>query len=404
MIVDNRTTLSPSSARSTNSHPIPTSVTGTAAACTTLGTAAPPGVFSPRVCMMKFSHISSRQEPSCMTSRAAEDLMGLSLPNTTPAYLNLHGTPQRQNQLREQPQRPVAMGSYRFRVLWPEELWFCTWRIQHDRQTSRDRMSKRRRKDGVLEEHKYWSIILRSEVRSIIWGDNDFYQAVGVVVRDENSVENSIKLRTYANGKALRTSNIILAAGSVQSPAILLRGGKKNFLESNEGFHLADHDIFVGLLFPLSKSGRQRANWINENPDICSSRRWHWQWWNRLGQLLHWCRFFSSHELYTQPILQERKLPQVHRCFHPTCASEWEKHHRARCRWRAHCDHASPLFRNTDKHVAELKNFTKEAMQVSAKSAVDRNPWNGGGWGREVFQAPWAWWSRSRAWDYSDAG
>lgn len=134
-------------------------------------------------------------------------------------------------------------------------------------------MSKRRRKDGVLEEHKYWSIILRSEVRSIIWGDNDFYQAVGVVVRDENSVENSIKLRTYANGKALRTSNIILAAGSVQSPAILLRGGKKNFLESNEGFHLADHDIFVGLLFPLSKSGRQRANWINENPDICSSRR-----------------------------------------------------------------------------------------------------------------------------------
>ena len=66
-----------------------------------------------------------------------------------------------------------------------------------------------------------------------------------MVVRDENGLETSIKLRTDANGKPLRTSNIILATGSVQSPAILLRSGKKNFLESNGGLHLTDHHIFA---------------------------------------------------------------------------------------------------------------------------------------------------------------
>jgi choline dehydrogenase-like flavoprotein len=106
-------------------------------------------------------------------------------------------------------------------------------------------MSKVRNPDGTLNEHPNFKIILRSEVRTITWAKNDFYQATGVVVRGPDGKEHTISLKTDKDGKYPTSSNIILAAGSVASPAILMRSKKTDFLTGNNGLHLTDHDIFA---------------------------------------------------------------------------------------------------------------------------------------------------------------
>jgi choline dehydrogenase-like flavoprotein len=96
-------------------------------------------------------------------------------------------------------------------------------------------MSKQRKADGTMIEHPNWKILLRTEVRSI---EFDGTTATGVVVRDANGNETTIALKSA-------TSKIVLAAGSVGSPAILMRSGKSDFLGDNGGLHLTDHDIFA---------------------------------------------------------------------------------------------------------------------------------------------------------------
>ena len=391
-IVDNRTTFFPSSTRSTNSHPIPTSVTGTAAPCTTLGAAVPPGVFSPRVYVMKFSHISSRQEPSCMTSLfglGTGQPMGLLLLTTTPAHQNLMERLNVKNNFRNNRNVQWQWGRIASEFRDQKNFDFARGAYSTIDKLLEIAMSKRRRKDGVLEEHKNWSIILHSEVRSIIWDDNDFYQAVGVVVRDENVVVTSIKLRTDANGQALRTSNIILAAGSVQSPAILLRSGKKNFLESKGGLHLTDHDIFAnGYSFHYLNPGdreqigsmKSRHMFVSEMTLLMVISPW---------QTSHWCRFFSFQELYAQSILWERKLFRSPK-FIATFIPPVPLNERNTIELDADGEpivtiHRVSLFRNTDKHVAERRKRCK-----FCKKHCRSKLWNGGGWRREVFQAPWA--------------
>ena len=329
------------------------------------------GLFSPRVrdeiLAHQFAPRTELHDELVRTwYRAAKDLMGLLLLTTTPAHQNLMEHLNVKNNFRNNRNVQWQWGRIASEFRDQKNFDFARGAYSTIDKLLEIAMSKRRRKDGVLEEHKNWSIILHSEVRSIIWDDNDFYQAVGVVVRDKTHVVvTSIKLRADANGQALRTSNIILAAGSVQSPAILLRSGKKNFLESKGGLHLTDHDIFAnGYSFHYLNPGdreqigsmKSRHMFVSEMTLLMVISPW---------QTSHWCRFFSSQELYAQSSLWERKFPQVHRYFHPTCTSEWEEHHRARCRWRAHCDHTSRFF---IQKCRQARRRAKEAMQVLQKA------------------------------------
>lgn len=106
-------------------------------------------------------------------------------------------------------------------------------------------MSKRRDKDGTCVEHPNWKILINTEVRSIVWSDDDTPRAIGVVVLDASGKETKIFLRKDRSGKTLPDTKVVLGAGSVGSPAILMRSGLTDFLKGNGGLHLTDHDIFA---------------------------------------------------------------------------------------------------------------------------------------------------------------
>ena len=107
-------------------------------------------------------------------------------------------------------------------------------------------MSKHRDSSGASIEHPNWKILINTEVRRILW-DNDEKRAIGVLVRDANGVETEIFLKSDDSGIPLDNTKIVLGAGSVGSPAILMRSGLKDELQNSESnaLHLTDHDIFA---------------------------------------------------------------------------------------------------------------------------------------------------------------
>ena len=111
-------------------------------------------------------------------------------------------------------------------------------------------MSKHRDSTGTSIEHPNWKILINTEVRKILW-DNDEKRATGVLVRDANDTETEIFLKNDL-GIPLDDTKIVLGAGSVGSPAILMRSGLKDELQNSESnaLHLTDHDIFArGITF-----------------------------------------------------------------------------------------------------------------------------------------------------------
>jgi choline dehydrogenase-like flavoprotein len=106
-------------------------------------------------------------------------------------------------------------------------------------------MSKRRNDDGTCVEHPNWKILLKSEVRSIMWDSNDGKRAAGVVVRDASGNETNIFLKKDSSGKPLVDTKIVLGAGSVGSPAILMRSGMTKHLKElkSNALHLTDHNL-----------------------------------------------------------------------------------------------------------------------------------------------------------------
>ena len=113
-------------------------------------------------------------------------------------------------------------------------------------------MSKARDPDtGVNIEHPNWKIIINTEVREILW--DDAKRATGVVVKDAKGNEFKIYLNTEKGSTTpLSDTKIVLAAGSVGSPAILMRSGMKDELQKpdSNALHLTDHDIFAkGVTF-----------------------------------------------------------------------------------------------------------------------------------------------------------
>ena len=103
-------------------------------------------------------------------------------------------------------------------------------------------MSKDRDSSKACIEHPIWKILINTEVRKILW-DDDEERATGVVVRDANGDETSIFLNPLVDG------SIVLGAGSVGSPAILMRSDEdlKDELRNpdSNALHFTDHDIFA---------------------------------------------------------------------------------------------------------------------------------------------------------------
>ena len=176
----------------------------------------------------------------------AEALMKMSLPATTSAHQHVM---ERLNMVNDKKHRGVQWQWGRIASEFHENhnFDFAEGAFSTIDKALEIAMSKRRNADGKLVEHPNWKILLRTDVRAITWDEGDRSQANGVTVRGPDGRLHTFKLKTGADGKVLPTSNIVLAAGSVASPAILLRSGedKAKFLHEHNGLHITDHDIFA---------------------------------------------------------------------------------------------------------------------------------------------------------------
>ncbi|CAE6479760.1 unnamed protein product [Rhizoctonia solani] len=88
----------------------------------------------------------------------------------------------------------------------------------------------------VSVEHEYFKTVLNADVRSLNFDDHK--NVTGVNVRTPEG--NLVPINVRPGG------NVVLAAGSVHSPAILLRSGDANWkstIRNNGGLRLTDHDI-----------------------------------------------------------------------------------------------------------------------------------------------------------------
>ncbi|KAK7463480.1 hypothetical protein VKT23_006829 [Stygiomarasmius scandens] len=170
----------------------------------------------------------------------AEDLMDLSLPTTNAVHQNL------MERLNVKTQRECQWQWGRIASEFSESknFDFAKGAYSPIDKLLEIAMSKDRKSDGTCVEHPNWKILINTEVRKIIW-DEDGNRAIGVVVRDSNGSETQIFLKKDTSGKTLSTAQIILGAGSVGSPAILMRSGMTSDLKNNDGLHLTDHDIFA---------------------------------------------------------------------------------------------------------------------------------------------------------------
>ena len=176
----------------------------------------------------------------------AEFLMKLSLPATTTTHQNVM---ERLNMKNNEKPRDVRWQWGRIASEFREDgnFDFAEGAYSTIDKILEIAMSKKRDGNNVMEEHPHWKILLRTDVRAITWDGGDSSQATGVKVRDADGKLYTFKLKTDVHGKVLPASNIVLAAGSVGSPAILMRSGedKTEFLKKHNGLHITDHDIFA---------------------------------------------------------------------------------------------------------------------------------------------------------------
>ncbi|KAG9104909.1 hypothetical protein FRC07_009681, partial [Ceratobasidium sp. 392] len=96
-------------------------------------------------------------------------------------------------------------------------------------------MSKPTNPNSEIIEHEHFKTVLNADVRSLEFdGDKNVN---GVNVRTETG--KMVRIPVKPGGK------VVLCAGSVHSPSILLRSGiSQQLLESKGGLHLTDHDIY----------------------------------------------------------------------------------------------------------------------------------------------------------------
>lgn len=193
------------------------------------------GLFAPRIHDETLSNDFPSQVKSALLDtyyRQAEALMNLSLPTTRTVHQNLM---ERLNMSR------VANVQWQWGRIASEFNEERNFNFAEGAYSPIDKlleiaMSKPKGADGNEEEHENFKILLRTEVREVIWDGN---RAAGVLVQGRDG--NPVKLRVKKEGQ------VILAAGSVGSAAILLRSGKSvvDVLNANDALHVTDHDIFA---------------------------------------------------------------------------------------------------------------------------------------------------------------
>ena len=190
------------------------------------------GLFAPRIHdkgLYKYFPRTVADDLLTTYYRAAEKLMDLSLPVTTTTHqdlmerLNMEIGPEVQwqwgriaSEFRPDGNFDFAQGAYST----IDKLLEIA-------------MSKPIDKDGKEQEHENFKILLDTAVRKILWDKDNASAASGVVVRTTDNQEYQIRLK--AGG------TIVVAAGTVQSAAILLRSGVD--LAGHGGLHVTDHDI-----------------------------------------------------------------------------------------------------------------------------------------------------------------
>ena len=89
--------------------------------------------------------------------------------------------------------------------------------------------------EGKVREHDHFKILLDCEVRSLTWDETATNTVSGVLVRAGDGREDTICVT--------RGGAVVLCAGSVGSPTILLRSGVDIGSPAMGGLHLTDHDI-----------------------------------------------------------------------------------------------------------------------------------------------------------------
>ncbi|KDR79154.1 hypothetical protein GALMADRAFT_208619 [Galerina marginata CBS 339.88] len=188
--------------------------------------------------------------------KEAEDLMDLYLPTTNAVHQHLM---ERLN-IKTQNRCQWQWGRIASEFSDPKNFDFAVGAYSPIDKLLEIAMSKDRNPDGTCVEHPNWKILLRTEVRSIMW-DNQNQRATGVVVRDASGKETQIFLKKDSSGQPLVDTKIVVGAGSVGSPAILMRSGLKDYLKNNNGLHLTDHDLFAkGFAFRyLDPSTREKV-------------------------------------------------------------------------------------------------------------------------------------------------
>ncbi|KAG8740383.1 hypothetical protein FRC10_004392 [Ceratobasidium sp. 414] len=96
-------------------------------------------------------------------------------------------------------------------------------------------MSKPTDASGKIVEHEYFKTVLNADVRSLEFDGDKNVKGVNVRTREGNAVKIPIK----------KDGKVVLCAGSVYSPAILMRSGiTQDTLQRHGGLHLTDHDIW----------------------------------------------------------------------------------------------------------------------------------------------------------------
>ncbi|GAB1524098.1 hypothetical protein RhiTH_007250 [Rhizoctonia solani] len=96
--------------------------------------------------------------------------------------------------------------------------------------------------DDVFTEHKYFKTVLNADVRSLNFDTNG--AVTGVNVKAANGENTTINVRNP--GKGVENGKVVLCAGSVHSPAILLRSDHTKAKIQDEKYnalHLTDHNI-----------------------------------------------------------------------------------------------------------------------------------------------------------------
>ncbi|TFY78999.1 hypothetical protein EWM64_g5012 [Hericium alpestre] len=189
------------------------------------------GLFAPRVhdeILSRHFHPRVRHDLVSKYFREAETLMSLSLPTTKPIHQDLMERLNMAGDLGVQWQWGRIASEFRD----DKNFDFASGAYSTIDKLLEIAMSKPKAPDGSDIEHANFKILLETEARALEFDDER--KATGVVVRTPDGREETISLKT--NGR------VVLAAGSVASPAILLRSGVN--LKKHGGLHLTDHDIF----------------------------------------------------------------------------------------------------------------------------------------------------------------